>query len=72
MRGLKINVVVSVNYCGDLTPLKMQSIAAKLASPPLAGLAVQVRKRHLEQFSLKLGDGVAVQFPAGEGLRVAL
>lgn len=72
MRGPKIIVKVSITFPGVLTPLKLQSIAAKLASVPMRTLARQVRKRHLESFQLSLGAGVCVEFPAKNGLAVEL
>ena len=70
--GPKIHVIVSVELKGPLTPLKLQSVGAKLQSPPLQVMKQQVRKKHLAQFALDLGDGVLVKFPAGPGLRVEL
>jgi len=73
MRGKNITIIVSVAFPGTLTPITMQSIAAKLAGPPIQLLARQIRKRHLHAFKLNLGAGVEVTWPpAKNGLRVHL
>ena len=63
MRGPNKIVRVSVVWDGVLTPTLMQSIAAKLASPPMQMMARQVRKGHIRTFGLDLG-GVSVSCPA--------
>lgn len=72
MRGPKINIVVSVAFTGDLTARQMISVGNKLNSAPIQTLVQQVRKKHLHQFRLDLGDGLIVEYPAGDGLKIKL
>ena len=65
-------VVVGVKFDGELTPLRLQAIAAKLGAPTVANLAMQVRADRMERFLVDLGDSVVVEYPESHASKMTV
>lgn len=60
------STIVGVRYAGALTPNTLQRIGARLTTPACTNLIDLVRRGASQQFSLDVGDGMSIEYPATE------